>query len=127
MTEEIICHLQGLTTDYSSIQHAWTMEPVAELNAEAPLLLLLPGNVSAQPSDGDNFVSQQAQERVICITVCKMADLGKLRAQLLEAMIGLQLSEYHAMMEYVNGNSEGVHGDYLWWKDVFSADTHYRS
>jgi hypothetical protein len=125
--DAIVTALQGASTDFVNIDHAWTAEPLDDLNAETPALMLLPGPISAPPNRGDMHVSQMAQEQLHCDIVCEHNELDALRSQLLEQVLGMELTQHHSMMEYLSGNAQGVNGRYIWWRDIFVTEQLYRN
>lgn len=126
VVQPVIDHFGSLTHSFVEVKHAWSMAPVEDLADETPLLLLLPGQITPGANSADNAVIQRVTEQLICLTVCKHTELDALRTQVVQALLGMQISQYHDAFEYAGGNTEGLHGQYIWWRDVFTTRVEYR-
>ncbi len=125
--QAVINYLVSKGLSFTTIDHAWTMEPVDKLDVPTPMLLVYPGQVGAQPSQFALRVIQDGSEQTVFLIICKSAELKSLEEELRLAFLGYEMSEHHSGMEFVGGAPEGIRGQYIWWKCTFQTQLQYRA
>ena len=120
MIPEIIAHLQANTASFPTIENAWMMKPVEDLSAAVPAIYLFPAARSGKPGLGETTCYRQhITKQVKHFIVCNPGDFESLWVEVWNALCGFQVDSYYDGLEFVDGDTEKITGQYLWWWDIY--------
>lgn len=125
--DALIAHVEAECPALQSVQRAFEMAPVDDLEQETPAAFLFPMQDNAGADGGDNYVVQNVTTDYAIFIVGPFDSLESLRAEIRTALLGWQATQYHQAMTYVSGQAEDIKGDYLWWREVYRTSVHIRS
>lgn len=121
MIPALIAKLQAANTSFVTIEHAWSTEPLDELEAKAPAIFLYEGNGKGLDSDSDSCVQQVEVRSVVSFIVCKWVDLETLRNEAKAVIRGHQPGETMTPLKLLSSSTESIKGEYIWRKDIYTT------
>lgn len=121
MIQSIITALQVAVTDFVTIEHALSMEPLDNLEAEVPAFFALEGEGKGLDSNGDSCVEQVEVRSVVTFIVCKWPDLESLRNQVKGVVRGFQYKPEQTPLKLASSKTVSIKGEYIWRQDVYTA------
>lgn len=119
MINELLAALTSAGTGYTTIAHAWDLEPVEEVESITPAIFLYLGKTKGLDRDGDSCVETAESRSVVVITVCKYADLETLRNQAKAVIRGYQVNQNQTPLLLAEGETVKIKGEYIWWQDIY--------
>ena len=128
MITELIARLSAAGTGYQTIDHAWDLDLIQDIEAAKPCAYFMPGPSDSESSDRLP-IQQNHKRQIVVVTICDWADLDSLTTetgQLYPALLGYQHSNNHTPLEHVKGDVLAIKGRLVWWKDVFFAESWIR-
>lgn len=118
MIAQLIARLEAAGTDYDTIQHAWSLDVVDNLNTPMPMAILIPGPAQTEPS-ASLPIRQRVTETVVVMTICPWNELDALRSQLYSALLGYEHAQEYTELEHRNGEVSRINGSVVQWMDMF--------
>lgn len=119
MIPTIIAAITAAGTDFTTIEHAWSLEPVDHLESAAPALYLYEGAGKGLDSDADSCVQNVEVRSVVCLMVCKWASLETLRNQAKAVVRGYQFASTQTPLKLAASETVSINGEYIWRKDTY--------
>lgn len=120
MINELITHLIANTSNFTSIDHAWTLEPVDNVNDKIPILYVFAGEDTAGESADDNLVAKMLTHVTHIYIVCAIADLDARKTELREAAMGWSAGTNYTDLALISGRVIGLKGGVVWWEDLYA-------
>jgi len=124
--EQIIQRLKLHVPLAKTVEHAWFMSPLEELDKETPAIFIYPGPEKAQESDLDALISQQVEGALVVYLVAQHSQLDAMRELVRKTLLGWQQDPTFNGLQFLSGEREGANAKYIWWKDIFSDQFHIR-
>ena len=121
MIPTIIAALTAANTNFVTIAHALSIEPVESLEVDAPANYLYEGDGKGLDTDGDSCVENVEVRSVISIIVCKWADLESFRNESKAVIRGFQFKSEQTPMKLTSSTTVKIKGEYVWRKDVYTT------
>lgn len=121
MIPSIITALKAAGTDFVTIDHALSMEPIDNLEVGTPALFLFEGEGKGLDSDGDSCVEQVEVRSVIAFIVCPWVDLETLRDQEKNVIRGYQFKPAQTPLKLASSQTVSIKGEYIWRKDTYTT------
>lgn len=118
MITQLIARLTAAGTNYNSIQHAWTLDAIDNLNNPMPMALFVPGPLQTEAA-ASLPIRQRVTETVVVMTICPWSDLDSLRNQLYSALLGYQHAPQYTELEHKQGEVSRINGSIVQWMDMF--------
>ncbi len=115
-----------VSASFSTIKHAWSTEPLDDLKADTPAVLVFPGPDTVRPTELDGFVAQYVAKHLHCFVVAKHANIDARKDEVRAVALGWQFNASHDEMELLSGEPVSLKGDYIWWLDIFITRTQIR-
>lgn len=120
MIDDFITYLTNNTESFTTIEHAWTMEPVESINDQVPALYPFRDEDSAA-GDGTDKVVARMMTRIIRVQiVCRIADFDALQSELYGAALGWSAGPAFTELAPEGGNMLALKGSLFWWEERFS-------
>lgn len=126
MIGDLITYLIANTSSFKTIQYSWTMQPFDKPDDNAPCIYLFHGDETSFPSNLDNCISQESIIEVGIFIIGKHTEMGDLKAELRNAVLGWQYNQYHTGLEHKKGSLQNIAAEYIWWLDMFLTTTNLR-
>lgn len=124
--DAVIARLKEKVPEAKTIQHAWFMDAIENLEEETPALFVYPGPEKAHESELDNFISQQVEGGLVVFIVTRHNQRNAIRQQVQQALLGWQTTPYHNGLQFVEGDRRDASQRHIWWRDVYSDQFHIR-
>ena len=121
MIPEIIAAITAANTDFVTIDHALSMEPVENLESEAPAFFVLEGDGKGLDEEGDACVENVEVRSVKVFIVCKWIDLELYRNQTKAVLRGFQFKPEQRPLKLASSRTIKINGEYLWREDVYTT------
>jgi hypothetical protein len=121
MIPTIITALKAAVTDFVTIEHAFSMEPVDDLEAKAPAAYLYQGEGKGMDDYADSCVIKREQRSVVVLIVCKWTDLETLRDQTKAVIRGYQYKPEQTPLILASSQTVKIRGEYIWRKDIYTT------
>ncbi|WP_339869076.1 phage tail terminator protein [Pseudohongiella nitratireducens] len=119
MIDSLITYLQANTENFTTIDHAWTTEPVDEVRGLAPALWLFPDEEDTEADGTDYLVSNMLHKDVGIYIVCDISELEARKAELRTAAIGWRAGPSYHDLHLVRGKMLSIKGSLAWWHETY--------
>lgn len=127
MISETVTRLQAELANFTTVDHAWNLEPVDDVQAAIPACWAFRGEDDSEPSlDSTACVTQLSTIQMHVFTVCDWQDLDARRDELMTALIGWEPTADLAPFEHHRGETAKIKGSTVWWLDIFITSRHLR-
>lgn len=121
MISELITLLDAAGTDFNTIAHALSTEPVDNLEAGAPANYLYEGSSIGSDGYEDSECVHLENRTVISLIVCKWTELETLQAQSRAVIRGYQDNANTTPLLLVSSETIKIKGEYIWRKEIFAT------
>lgn len=119
--------LLGAVSALETVEQAFTLTPVDELDATCPACYVLPLGDNAGGNELDNAVRQSLTTDWGLFLVCKVAELDAVRVAVRGALLGWQPTAASEQTTFVSGEIMDIKGEYLWWREVYRTTSYIRA
>lgn len=114
--------LSAALTNFNLVAKAWTTEPVEEFGYDTPACLYYLAGIQSDPSPYDSQDYQPGDRTIGVLIVCEADNFEDRWAEVNAALAGFQpTGGTYESVEHVNGDLLGIHGDLIWWRDIYAV------
>jgi len=120
MINTLLTFLIANTSNFTAISHAWTLDPVDNLDVKTPILYVYAGEDTAGEEAGDQLVAKMLTQTIHIYIVCDIADLDARKSELRGAAIGWSAGTNYTDLALVSGRVIGLKGAVVWWEEIYA-------
>lgn len=123
LVDQVVSQLQTeIDESFETIGHAWTVKPVAQLEAALPAAWAYLDGIDMEASPFATQTIQSGDYRVAVLIVCKVADLETSITSVREALQGFQPTDGSwDVFELVSGSTLDINESVVWWRALFAV------
>lgn len=120
MITEFIAHLVAETSNFTEVDHAWTMVPVDKIGDRIPALWVFAGEDDFGEDGTDGLVAKMLTTSIRVYVVCNIAVLDARKSELRGAAIGWSAGANYTDLAPVSGRVKGLNGGVVWWEEIYA-------
>ncbi|CAE7161651.1 unnamed protein product [Symbiodinium microadriaticum] len=107
--------------EFSTVGHAWTINPVEKLKDAMPVAYVFAGDETFGDQADDLITAKMMTERIVVYIVCENADLSDRKSDVRTAAIGWSPGAAYTDLAPVSGRLIDIKGSAYWWEYVFET------
>lgn len=126
ITPLVLERIRAETSGFQTIDEAWFAAPIDDFGAQTPACLAY---LAEDGADGEPETLRPVQAITLSYglwIVTPRDQFRDLRQSIREALFGWQPSEHHDPLAYRGGQTTDIRGEFVWWREFWTTDTHLR-
>ena len=127
LVTDLITQITSNSSTFTTVEHAWTMEPFEQPDINAPAIFIFTGKEQSKPSITDMCTVQECTKEVDIMYVCAVADVEAIQTEINSLVQGWQYNSNYLPLEHSRSEPQEIKGNYMWMLEIFTTTYQRRS